>query len=127
MSPLRPSACELLFLNIQLEAAIGSTAMVMKKDVALATAACPARTTLAAVESLALPQVQELVFLADFRCARCQKRVAEIMSKMKGETQSVVISVSEKKVNIWTIMYPNHLDEKSGGGFVGFYNPLDPP
>ncbi|XP_020553317.1 uncharacterized protein LOC105161139 isoform X2 [Sesamum indicum] len=57
----------------------------------------PDRTTLAAVESLAVPLVQEVVFLADFRCARCQKRVAEIMAKMNGETQSVVVSVLEKK------------------------------
>ncbi|KAL7091034.1 hypothetical protein ACP275_12G080100 [Erythranthe tilingii] len=39
-------------------------------------------TTLAAVESLAVPLVQEVVFLADFRCPNCQRRVAEIMSKM---------------------------------------------
>ena len=41
-------------------------------------------TTLAAVESLALPRVQEVVFLADFRCPKCQGRVAEIMAKMNG-------------------------------------------
>ncbi|PIN05949.1 hypothetical protein CDL12_21496 [Handroanthus impetiginosus] len=63
-------------------------------------------TTLAAIESLALPLVQEVVFLADFRCPKCQQRVAEIMSKMNGETQSVVISVLEKKVTL-TCTYPN--------------------
>ncbi|KAL0380753.1 UNVERIFIED_CONTAM: hypothetical protein Sangu_0139600 [Sesamum angustifolium] len=47
----------------------------------------PNRTTLAAVESLAVPLVQEVVFLADFRCARCQKRVAEIMAKMNGKSK----------------------------------------
>ncbi|CAI9785364.1 unnamed protein product [Fraxinus pennsylvanica] len=57
-------------------------------------------TTLAAIESLAIPLVQEVVFLADFRCSGCQQRVAEIMSKMNGETQSVVISVLEKKVTL---------------------------
>ncbi|XP_047941143.1 uncharacterized protein LOC125214933 isoform X2 [Salvia hispanica] len=57
-------------------------------------------TTLAAVESLALPLVQEVVFLADFRCPKCQRRVAEIMAKMNGETQSVVISVLEKTVTL---------------------------
>ncbi|KAL1553553.1 hypothetical protein AAHA92_14213 [Salvia divinorum] len=62
-------------------------------------------TTLAAVESLALPLVQEVVFLADFRCPKCQRRVAEIMAKMNGETQSVVISVSEKTVTL-TCAYP---------------------
>lgn len=29
-------------------------------------------------------QIQEVVFLADFRCAKCQQRVAEVMSKMNG-------------------------------------------
>ncbi|GFQ06963.1 hypothetical protein PHJA_002840400 [Phtheirospermum japonicum] len=43
------------------------------------------RITLAAVESLAVPLVQEVVFLADFGCARCQERVAEILSKMNGK------------------------------------------
>ncbi|CAA2974040.1 uncharacterized protein LOC111396259 [Olea europaea subsp. europaea] len=57
-------------------------------------------TTLAAIESLAIPLVQEVVFLADFRCSGCQQRVAEIMSKMNGETQSVMISVLEKKVTL---------------------------
>ncbi|KAL3824078.1 hypothetical protein ACJIZ3_020107 [Penstemon smallii] len=60
----------------------------------------PPRTTLAAIESLAMPLVQEVVFMADFRCARCQQRVAQIMSKMNGETQSVMISVLEKKVTL---------------------------
>ncbi|XP_051122601.1 uncharacterized protein LOC127245646 isoform X2 [Andrographis paniculata] len=45
---------------------------------------CRRKTSLAAVESLAMPLVQEVVFLADFRCGRCQKRVAEIMSKMNA-------------------------------------------
>ncbi|KAL7132513.1 hypothetical protein ABFS83_12G079100 [Erythranthe nasuta] len=63
-------------------------------------------TTLAAVESLAVPLVQEVVFLADFRCPICQHRVAEIMSKMNGETESVVISVVEKTVTL-TRSYPN--------------------
>ncbi|CAA3006104.1 uncharacterized protein LOC111396259 [Olea europaea subsp. europaea] len=54
-------------------------------------------TTLAAIESLAIPLVQEVVFLADFRCSGCQQRVAEIMSKMNGETQSVMVSILEKK------------------------------
>lgn len=30
-------------------------------------------------------QVQEVVFLADFRCPKCQHRVAEIMAKMNGK------------------------------------------
>ncbi|KAI3467109.1 hypothetical protein Pfo_023772 [Paulownia fortunei] len=66
----------------------------------------PPQATLAAIESLVVPLVQEVVFLADFRCARCQQRVAEMMSKMNGETQSVMISVLEKKVTL-TCTYPN--------------------
>ncbi|XP_042032122.1 uncharacterized protein LOC121778791 [Salvia splendens] len=69
-------------------------------------------TTLAAVESLALPRVQEVVFLADFRCPKCQRRVAEIMAKMNGETQSVVVSVLEKKVTL-TYLFPTN--EKPAG------------
>ena len=70
------------------------------------------RTTLASVESLTVPmvsslscmfmlegevsfvyapscffvvQVQEVVLLADFQCAGCQKRVADIISRMNGK------------------------------------------
>ncbi|XP_051145342.1 uncharacterized protein LOC127261161 [Andrographis paniculata] len=67
------------------------------------------RTTLAAIESLAIPLVQEVVFLADFKCSRCQQRVAEIMSKMNGETQSVMISVLDKKVTL-ICTYDNDYD-----------------
>ncbi|KAH6805391.1 hypothetical protein C2S51_030222 [Perilla frutescens var. frutescens] len=63
-------------------------------------------TTLAAVESLAIPLVQEVVFMADFRCSRCQERVSEIITKMNGETESLVISVLEKKVTL-TFTHPN--------------------
>ncbi|KAL1531807.1 hypothetical protein AAHA92_31903 [Salvia divinorum] len=69
-------------------------------------------TTLAAAESLALPRVQEVVFLADFRCPKCQRRVAEIMAKMNGETQAVVVSVLEKRVTL-TCSFPT--DEKPTG------------
>ncbi|KAH7840642.1 hypothetical protein Vadar_019642 [Vaccinium darrowii] len=57
-------------------------------------------TSLASVESLTMPLVQEVVLLADFRCAKCQKRVAEIISRMNGEMESVVVSVLEKKVTL---------------------------
>ncbi|KAL3501699.1 hypothetical protein ACH5RR_036148 [Cinchona calisaya] len=69
----------------------------------------PRPTTLASIESLAIPLVQEIVFLADFRCAKCQQRVAEIMAKMNGETDSVVVSVLEKKVTL-TYRYPTAAD-----------------
>ncbi|XP_073131309.1 uncharacterized protein [Henckelia pumila] len=65
----------------------------------------PQTSTLAAIESLAIPLVQEVVFLADFCCARCQQRVAEIMSGMNGVTQSLMISVLDKKVTL-TCAYP---------------------
>ncbi|XP_047957730.1 uncharacterized protein LOC125203434 [Salvia hispanica] len=57
-------------------------------------------TTVASVESLAIPLVEEVVFMADFRCSRCRQRVAEIINKMNGETQSLVISVVEKTVTL---------------------------
>ncbi|XP_059282678.1 uncharacterized protein LOC132036367 [Lycium ferocissimum] len=58
------------------------------------------RVTLASIESLSIPLVQEVVFLADYRCTKCQQRVAEVMSKMNGETKSLLISVVEKKVTL---------------------------
>ncbi|XP_027153815.1 uncharacterized protein LOC113753775 [Coffea eugenioides] len=67
------------------------------------------RPTLASIESLAIPVVQEVVFLADFRCAKCQQRVAEVMSKMNGETDSVVVSVLEKRVTV-TCRLPTEAD-----------------
>ncbi|KAK6157657.1 hypothetical protein DH2020_011905 [Rehmannia glutinosa] len=79
--------------------------MVKWKEDEISKGGRPPRTTLAAIESLAMPLVQEVVFLADFRCARCQQRVADILSKMNGETQSVMISVLEKKVTL-TCTYP---------------------
>ncbi|KAL9998802.1 hypothetical protein Hdeb2414_s0521g00909961 [Helianthus debilis subsp. tardiflorus] len=41
-------------------------------------------TTLATIESLTFPLVQEVVLLADFRCKSCQDRVADIVSKLNG-------------------------------------------
>ncbi|OAY31297.1 uncharacterized protein LOC110600459 isoform X2 [Manihot esculenta] len=60
--------------------------------------------SLASVESLSVPLVQEVVLSADIRCAECQKRVAEIMSRMTG-TDSVSVNVLEKKVTV-TCRYP---------------------
>ncbi|KAK7357807.1 hypothetical protein VNO80_17103 [Phaseolus coccineus] len=57
-----------------------------------------ARTTLASMESLSLPVVQEVVLSADMQCEKCQKRVADIIAKMNAETESVVVNVLEKKV-----------------------------
>ncbi|XP_028221202.1 uncharacterized protein LOC114402736 isoform X2 [Glycine soja] len=55
------------------------------------------RTTLASMESLSLPVVQQVVLSADMQCEKCQKRVADILTKM-NETESVVVNVLEKKV-----------------------------
>ncbi|XP_040996851.1 uncharacterized protein LOC121242913 isoform X1 [Juglans microcarpa x Juglans regia] len=55
--------------------------------------------SLASVESLSLPLVQDVVLSADIGCAECQKRVADIMSRM-NEIQSVVVSLLEKKVTL---------------------------
>ncbi|KAI3720009.1 hypothetical protein L6452_20916 [Arctium lappa] len=57
-------------------------------------------TTLATIESLTFPLVQEVVLLADFRCKNCQDRVADIVSKLNGEADSVEISLMEKRVTI---------------------------
>ncbi|KAJ8760773.1 hypothetical protein K2173_018885 [Erythroxylum novogranatense] len=58
-----------------------------------------AGTSLASIESLSMPLVQEVVLSADIRCAECQKRIAEIMSRM-NETESVLVNVLEKKVTL---------------------------
>ncbi|KAF7131803.1 hypothetical protein RHSIM_Rhsim09G0109500 [Rhododendron simsii] len=58
------------------------------------------RSSLAAVESLTMPLVHEIVLLADFRCAKCQQRVADIISRMKCEPESVEVNVLEKKVTL---------------------------
>ncbi|XP_076908108.1 uncharacterized protein LOC143564846 [Bidens hawaiensis] len=57
-------------------------------------------TTLATIESLTFPLVQEVVLLADFKCKSCQDRVANIVSKLNGEAESLEISLMEKKVTI---------------------------
>ncbi|KAL8120895.1 uncharacterized protein LOC141724957 [Apium graveolens] len=71
------------------------------------------RVTLASVESLSLPLVQEVVLLADFGCKGCQERVADIMSRMNGITESVVISVMDNKVTI-TSTYPGIVKVRRG-------------
>ncbi|KAE9589438.1 putative heavy metal-associated domain, HMA [Lupinus albus] len=56
-------------------------------------------STLASMESLSLPLVQEIVLSADMQCEKCQKRVSDIITKM-NETESVVVNVLEKKVTL---------------------------
>ncbi|GAU14848.1 hypothetical protein TSUD_50600, partial [Trifolium subterraneum] len=55
-------------------------------------------TSLASLESLSLPLVQEVVLSADMQCESCQKRVSDIITKMNAETESIVVNVLEKKV-----------------------------
>ncbi|KAI4357836.1 hypothetical protein L6164_001759 [Bauhinia variegata] len=57
-------------------------------------------TTLASMESLSLPLVQEVVLSADMQCDECQKRVADIITKMNAETESIVVDVLEKTVTL---------------------------
>ncbi|KAI7756662.1 hypothetical protein M8C21_012220 [Ambrosia artemisiifolia] len=57
-------------------------------------------TTLATIESLTFPIVQEVVVSADIRCKNCQDRVADIVSRLNGEAESIEISLMEKKVTL---------------------------
>ncbi|XP_021299628.1 uncharacterized protein LOC110428204 isoform X2 [Herrania umbratica] len=61
-------------------------------------------TCLASVGSLSMPLVHEVVLSADIRCAECQRRIADIMSRM-NDTDSVLVNVLEKKVTL-TCRYP---------------------
>ncbi|CAH1414026.1 unnamed protein product [Lactuca virosa] len=54
--------------------------------------------TLASIESLTFPLIQEVVLMADFRCKMCQDRVANIVSKFNGEMESMEIMIKEKMV-----------------------------
>ncbi|KGN52069.1 hypothetical protein Csa_009028 [Cucumis sativus] len=57
----------------------------------------PHASSLASIESLTLPLVQEIVLTADIGCAECQKKLANILSKM-NDTESVVVNLLDKKV-----------------------------
>ncbi|XP_030485235.1 uncharacterized protein LOC115701558 isoform X1 [Cannabis sativa] len=69
-------------------------------------------SSLASIESLSLPLVQEIVLNADIGCSECQKRIAEIMSRM-SETESVVVNVLDKKVTL-TCRYPMNVSKVPG-------------
>ncbi|GMJ05693.1 hypothetical protein HRI_004238500 [Hibiscus trionum] len=62
-------------------------------------------TSLASVESLSMPLVHEVVISADIGCADCQKKIADIISRM-NDTDSVLVNVLENKVTL-TCTYPN--------------------
>ncbi|KAJ7943179.1 Heavy metal-associated domain containing protein [Quillaja saponaria] len=57
-------------------------------------------TSLASVESLSMPLVQEIVLSADMQCEECQKRVADIILRMNAEPESVLVNVLEKEVTL---------------------------
>ncbi|KAL9364704.1 hypothetical protein Peur_005703 [Populus x canadensis] len=78
-------------------------------------------TGLASVESLTLPLVQEIVLSADIRCAECQRRLADIMSRT-NEIESVLINVLEKKVTL-TCRYPG-MKVTTGQVAAVYRNPL---
>ncbi|KAK8659241.1 hypothetical protein V6N13_029450 [Hibiscus sabdariffa] len=62
-------------------------------------------TSLASVESLSMPLVHEVVISADIGCADCQKKIADIISRMNADTDSVLVNVLENKVTL-TCTYP---------------------
>ncbi|GMH01881.1 hypothetical protein Nepgr_003720 [Nepenthes gracilis] len=65
----------------------------------------PPKTSLAFIESLTMPLVQEVVISADVNCKECQKRVTDVISRMT-DTESVEVDVLEKKVTV-TCKYPS--------------------
>ncbi|KAJ4960251.1 hypothetical protein NE237_020161 [Protea cynaroides] len=58
------------------------------------------QSSLASVESLSIPLVQEVVLSADLGCASCQKRVALAISRMDMVTDSMMVDILEKKVTL---------------------------
>ncbi|CAL0320818.1 unnamed protein product [Lupinus luteus] len=77
----------------------GSRKVMQKVGIKMSKSFPLSRTsTLASMESLSLPLVQEVVLSADMQCEKCQRRVADIITKMNAETESVVVNVLEKKV-----------------------------
>ncbi|KAL1295876.1 uncharacterized protein [Arachis hypogaea] len=49
-------------------------------------------TSLASMESLSRPLVQEVVLSADMQCEKCQKRVSDIIAKMHGNSDHTMHS-----------------------------------
>ncbi|CAO2828397.1 unnamed protein product [Amaranthus hypochondriacus] len=76
--------------------------------------------SLAFMESLTMPQVQEVVLSADVRCMECQKRISDMISRL-NETESVVVNLLEKKVVITCkglLKPPNeHIMKRQKDGF----------
>ncbi|XXG78173.1 hypothetical protein AAC387_Pa08g2171 [Persea americana] len=57
-------------------------------------------STLASLESLTIPSVQEIILKADLGCSQCWKRVACMISRMGVSVESMVVDVIEKKVTL---------------------------
>ncbi|XWS64322.1 hypothetical protein CRYUN_Cryun06bG0176400 [Craigia yunnanensis] len=79
-------------------------------------------TSLASLESLSMPLVHEVVLSADIGCAECQRRIADIISRM-NEPDSVVVDVLEKKVTL-TCRYPGIVKLPSRQVPVIYRNPV---
>ncbi|KAK3019079.1 hypothetical protein RJ639_004989 [Escallonia herrerae] len=62
----------------------------------------PAPTSLDSGKCLQMPLVQEVVLAADLKCAKCQMRVANVISEMDG-MESIVVHVLEKKLTLTRI------------------------
>ncbi|KAG8475679.1 hypothetical protein CXB51_032400 [Gossypium anomalum] len=104
-------------------------------------------SSLASVESLSMPLVHEAVYSADIRCAECQMRIADIISRMNGNiggdkgtasgrlavrvfwevlheyTDSVLVNVLENKVTL-TSRYPGSTKLGSRQVPVIYRNPI---
>ncbi|XVE53315.1 hypothetical protein DITRI_Ditri02bG0194300 [Diplodiscus trichospermus] len=78
--------------------------------------------SLASVESLSMPLIHEVILSADIRCSECQRRIADIMSRM-NETDSILVNVLEKKVTL-TSKYPEIIELPSRQVPAIYRNPL---
>ncbi|KAK9114896.1 hypothetical protein Syun_021693 [Stephania yunnanensis] len=78
--------------------------------------------SLASVESLSMPLVHKVVLSADLGCIECQKRVADVLSRLK-ETQSMVVDVLEKKVTL-TCASVMKVDSRAQVSAITKYQPL---
>ncbi|KAK9091247.1 hypothetical protein Sjap_024424 [Stephania japonica] len=78
--------------------------------------------SLASVESLSMPLVHKVVLSADLGCIECQKRLADVLSRLK-EKQSMVVDVSEKKVTL-TCASVMKVDSRSQVSAITKYQPL---
>ncbi|KAM7483011.1 hypothetical protein LguiB_007594 [Lonicera macranthoides] len=75
-----------------------------KKELARITSYKPKRLLLPptsdnSVKCLHMPLVNEVDLAADLQCAKCQMRIADVISKMDG-MESMVVHVLEKKVTL---------------------------